>query len=80
MHFSKDILNKSSVSLSVRVMPLVNILWAGCLFNILGIAALIWPGLLVKKSLILNRTVQKTAVLSDTNAPEQKSSDDDDHP
>ncbi|NJD54582.1 MAG: hypothetical protein FIB07_17190 [Candidatus Methanoperedens sp.] len=43
MHYSEDALNPSSISLSVEVMPLVNVLWAGSLFMILGIVILIWP-------------------------------------
>ncbi|NJD54620.1 MAG: hypothetical protein FIB07_17380 [Candidatus Methanoperedens sp.] len=43
MHYTEDALNPSSISLSVEVMPLVNVLWAGSLFMILGIVILIWP-------------------------------------
>lgn len=43
VHYTEDALNPNSIRLNTKVMPLVNVLWAGFLLMIFGIIIQIWP-------------------------------------
>ncbi|PWB51198.1 MAG: hypothetical protein C3F06_10275 [Candidatus Methanoperedenaceae archaeon] len=47
VHYAEDALNP--IRLYTKVMPLVNVLWAGSILMIFGLAILIWPKFFFKK-------------------------------